>query len=53
MNLDLIALMTDIVSTSETSVYFYRAKQHNIPEDSHPVTLLGQMLAGGVQIQTS
>jgi hypothetical protein len=31
----IIALMTEAVSTSETSVGFYQTTEHNIPEDSH------------------
>jgi hypothetical protein len=31
----IIALMMEAVSTSETSVNFYQATWHNIPEDSH------------------
>jgi hypothetical protein len=30
-----LALMMETVSTSETSVNFYRTTRHNIPEDSH------------------
>jgi cell division protein FtsL len=31
----LIALMMEVVSTSETSVNFYHTARRNIPEDSH------------------
>jgi hypothetical protein len=31
----LIALMMKAISTSETSVNFYRTTRRNIPEDSH------------------
>jgi hypothetical protein len=33
---DLIALMMQAVSTSETCVNFYQTTRRNIPEDSHP-----------------
>jgi hypothetical protein len=32
---EVIALMMEAVSTSETSVYFYQTIRRNIPEDSH------------------
>jgi hypothetical protein len=32
------ALMTEVVSTSETSIYFYQIRRRNIAEDSHFLT---------------
>jgi hypothetical protein len=33
--MDMIALMMEAVTSSETSVTFYQTKRRNIPEDSH------------------
>jgi hypothetical protein len=40
---DLIALMMEAASTSETSVNFYQTARRNIPEDSHLHDLLSSL----------
>jgi hypothetical protein len=35
MKLSIIVLMTEAVSTSETSINFYQTMRRNTPEDNH------------------